>query len=136
MVIDKNYFLTRLANGEDINAIGQEMADLMNAAVAEHDATKKATDLANKKRELGLRMADLVKEYGELVAPGSMDGMTLSEEDVDSLVQAMDEMFNLMGAVVDLKKSLEEASAAKAPKKIQSVSDEEALEAFLKSILG
>lgn len=133
MVIDKNYFLTRLANGEDINTIGQEMADLMNAAVADHEASKKAEEmkkqaLASKKRELGMKMADLVKEYGNLVAPGTMDEMSMTSEDVDSLVEAMDQMFELMVAL--------KGAIAPTAKKIQSVSDEEALDAFLKSILG
>ena len=46
MNMDKNYFLTRLANGEDMDAIGQEMAAMMNEAMAEHKARIEAEKAA------------------------------------------------------------------------------------------
>ena len=143
MVIDKDYFLTRLANGEDINDIGANIADMMNAAMAEHnaklDAARKAeakraaeAELLAHKRALAEEMTDLVLEYGELVEPGSTVDMELSEEDLDLMVKTLDEMFQLMSAVKTLKVAIDSIDENKPVAKVKS--DDEALADFLASI--
>ena len=144
MVIDKDYFLTRLANGEDINDIGANIADMMNAAMAEHNAKLEAAreaeakrvaevELLAHKRALAEEMTDLVLEYGELVEPGSTVDMELSEEDLDLMVKTLDEMFQLMSAVKTLKVAIDSIDENKpATKKVKS--DDEALADFLASI--
>ena len=151
MVIDKDYFLTRLANGEDINDIGASIADMMNAAIAEHTAAQEAAreveakraaeaELLAHKRALAEEMTDLVLEYGELVNPGSTVDMELSEEDLDLMVKTLDEMFQLMSAVKSLKvaidnlpdEALKPATSIVKNKKIKS--DDEALAEFLATI--
>lgn len=148
MVIDKDYFLTRLANGEDINDIGANIADMMNAAMAEHnaklDAARKAeaervakVELLAHKRALAEEMTDLVLEYGELVAPGSTVDMELSEEDLDLMVKTLDEMFQLMSAVKSLKATIDSLPDEKVPvihTKAKPKSDDEALADFLATI--
>ena len=107
MMIDKNYFLTRLANGEDMDAIGQEMAELMNAALAERNAqieaaaAKKAeAEKAAYKRELVGEMVEIVQELAALEG-FSGDEFEVTEEDMDQLVAAFTELF---AAMRDLKK--------------------------------
>ena len=151
MVIDKDYFLTRLANGEDINDIGNDIADMMNAAIAEHTAAQEAAreaeakrvaevELLAHKRALAEEMTDLVLEYGELVNPGSTVDMELSEEDLDLMVKTLDEMFQLMSAVKTLKvaidnlpdEALKPATNIVKNKKVKT--DDEALADFLATI--
>lgn len=145
MVIDKDYFLTRLANGEDINDIGASIADMMNAAIAEHAAAQEAARKAEEKRvaeaeltahkhALAEEMIDLVMEYGELVAPGSTIDMELSEEDLDLMVKTLDEMFQLMSAVKSLKVAIDSIDENKPATTKKIKSDDEALADFLATI--
>ena len=151
MVIDKDYFLTRLANGEDINDIGANIADMMNAAIAEHTAAQEAArkaeakrvaeaELLAHKRALAEEMTDLVLEYGELVNPGSTIDMELSDEDLDLMVKTLDEMFQLMSAVKSLKVAIDNLPDEKVPvvhakvKANKNKSDDEALAEFLATI--
>lgn len=146
MVIDKDYFLTRLANGEDINDIGANIADMMNAAIAEHTAAQEAArkaeakraaeaELLAHKRALAEEMTDLVLEYGELVAPGSTVDMELSEEDLDLMVKTLDEMFQLMSAVKSLKATIDSIDENKpATITAKTKTDDEALADFLATI--
>lgn len=105
MVMDKNYFLARLANGEDMDTIGQEMADLMNAAMAEHTAmveaenAKRAAEKTAYKRELVGEIIEIIQELASLEG-FSGDEFKVTEEDVDQLIAAFTEMF---GAMRELK---------------------------------
>lgn len=151
MVIDKNYFLNRLANGEDINTIGNDIADMMNAAMAEHSAAQEAArkaeaertakiEVAAKKKALGAKMIDLFREYSDLTVPGAMDGLEITEEDLDTLVEALDQTFQLMGAVKDLKAAIDAIPDEKVPtvhaklNKAKTKSDDEILADFIASL--
>lgn len=145
MVIDKDYFLTRLANGEDINDIGANIADMMNAAMAEHNAAQAAAreaearrvaevELLAHKRALAEEMTDLVLEYGELVSPGSITDTELSEEDLDLMVKTLDEMFQLMSAVKSLKVAIDSIDENKPATTKKVKTDDEALADFLATI--
>ena len=107
MVIDKNYFLNRLANGEDMDAIGQEMAAMMNAAMAEHNANLEAeakrqaeVEKEQAKRELIEEIVEIVQELAILEGMDP-DELQVTEEDMEQLVAAFTEMF---GAMRELKK--------------------------------
>ena len=154
MVIDKDYFLTRLANGEDINDIGANIADMMNAAMAEHnaklDAARKAeaervakVELAAKKKAIGEEIVDLFREYAALTGNTAMDEMEITDDDLDTLVEALDQTFALMGAMKELKVAIDSIPAdkvvARNPKTrtatIHAKSDDEALADFLAQIM-
>ena len=154
MVIDKDYFLTRLANGEDINDIGANIADMMNAAMAEHnaklDAARKAeaervakVELAAKKKAIGEEIVDLFREYATLTGNTAMDEMEITDDDLDTLVEALDQTFALMGAMKELKVAIDSIPAdkvvARNPKTrtatIHAKSDDEALADFLATIM-
>ena len=113
MNYDKNYFLDQLRNGQDINVMGQHIADAMNAAIADYTAEQEAArkaeaervakvELAARKKDLGLKMVDLFREYADLTGNTAMDEMEITDDDLDVLVEALDQTFALMGAMKEL----------------------------------
>lgn len=151
MNYDKNYFLDQLRNGQDINTIGQAMADAMNAAMADFNAEQEAArkaeaervakvELAAKKKDLGLQMVDLFREYAALTGNNVMDEMDITDEDMDTLVEALDQTFALMGAMKELKVAIDSMPVDKVNPKtrtatIHAKSDDEVLADFLAQIL-
>lgn len=140
MVIDKNYFLARLANGEDINSIGEDIADMMNAAVAEHEAKQEANQKAQAKRAI---MRDIVDGIAELAALEGMDPIDFetSDEELDMLVQSFTEMFQALAQIKQLGVMLENAAEKPVPQKNKPVfkapkSDDEVLSDFITSLLS
>lgn len=151
MNYDKNYFLDQLRNGQDISAMGQQIADAMNAAIAdfsaEQESARKAeaervakVELAAKKKDLGLQMVDLFREYAALTGNTTMDEMEITDDDMDTLVEALDQTFALMGAMKELKVAIDSIPADKVNPKVRidtsrAKSDDEALADFLAQIL-
>lgn len=145
MVIDKNYFLARLANGEDIDRIGEDIADMMNAAVAEHEAIKEAeaakaaekaaaAEKAQTKRDLIENMINIIKDLAELEGMDPNDFAT-DEKDIDELVEGFTDMFQalmLVKKIVDTQehKRFVKTSRINAPK-----SDDEVLANFINSLI-
>lgn len=143
MVYDKNFFLNQLRNGQDVNAMGQAMADAMNAAIADYTAEQEAArkaqaekvakaELTAKKKAIGEEIVDLFREYSDLIAPGAMDGLEITDDDLDTLIEALDQTFALMGAVKELKTAIDALPEAK-PKRAKT--DDEALADFLATII-
>ena len=140
MVIDKNYFLARLANGEDIDRIGEDIADMMNAAVAEYEAKQEADQKAQTKRAI---MRDIIDSIKELAAIEGMDPIDFeaSDDEIDMLVQSFTEMFLALAQVKKLGTMLENASEKPVPQKNKPVfkapkSDDEVLSDFITSLLS
>lgn len=142
MVIDKNYFLNRLANGEDMDVIGQEMAAMMNAAMAEYNANLEAEAKRQAEVEKEAAKRDLMEELVEIVQELAIlegmdpDDLQVTDEDMDQLVAAFTEMFVAMR---DLKKLFASIDTDKvvAPKGRASVinvkpSDDQILADFIK----
>ena len=106
MNLDKNYFSARLAAGEDIDAIGQDIAKAMNEALEENRAAEEAKKAAAAKAENESAKRDIVREMVELIQEYAilegMDGDELetSEEDIEQLVDAFTSLF---AAMRDLK---------------------------------
>jgi predicted component of type VI protein secretion system len=124
----KDYFLTQLRNGQSIDTIGQSIADAMNEAVEAYEAEQAAISMVDKKRDIALDMIDLLREYGTMVmgeeACDFMDDIT--DEDLDSLVESMDQLFNMMKALTELKAKLDKAPV--------SSSDDDILANFIRSL--
>jgi hypothetical protein len=152
MNYDKNYFLDQLRNGQDINVIGQAMADAMNAAMAdfaaEQEAARKAeaervakVELTAKKKAIGEEIVDLFREYAALTGNTAMDEMEITDEDMNTLVEALDQTFALMGAMKELKVAIDNLPDEKVPvihakvKANKNKTDDEVLADFLASIL-
>ena len=137
MVIDKNYFLDRLANGEDMTAIGNEVAAMMNAAMAEHNANLEAVAAMQAEIEKEAAKRDLMEELVEIIQElAILEGMDpedlqVTDEDMDQLVAAFTEMF---AAMRDLKKMFADLEThATAPKATKvTPTDEQILADFIK----
>lgn len=144
MTIDKNYFLTRLANGEDIDVIGEDIAAMMNAAVAEHQAAQEAAakhqaelEKERYKRELVADMIGIIQEYGMLVNPDAADLLSeYDENDVEVMMSTLDEMFKMMSGMAQLKAALSDVKPVPKPAKTTAKTDDEILNDFLKNLFA
>jgi hypothetical protein len=65
-MIDKNYFLDMMKNGEDIDTIAEDITFALNEAKAEMEAFQKKNALANRKLEIANEVAKLFREYADL----------------------------------------------------------------------
>ena len=133
MVIDKNYFLGRLANGEDMDVIGQEIADMMTEALNEHNTNLEAEAKRQAEVEKEQTKRDLLEELVEIVQElAILEGMDpedleMTDEDMDQLVAAFTEMFTAMR---DLKKLFTSIDTPKTRK--TTINDDQILADFLK----
>ena len=145
-MLSEKDILTRLRNGESMDAIGQSIADVLNAAQSAYDAEVEATKkaeaanaLAIQKRELAEEFIHLVQRYGDLVCPGSRDILSeYTDEDLDEMIAAIDQMFNLLQFAIQMRDLVDEAPKSKS--KITPVlhapkSDDEVLANFIKSLM-
>lgn len=135
-MFDKNYFLTRLANGEDMDAIGNELAAVMTEALNEHIANQEAQKAAQAeaelaKRDLVVELLDIVRELAMLEG---LDGelVEVTDEDVNA---ATDALCGLFQTVKELKEMVNPAKPVRVtPKAKVHMSDDEALANFLASL--
>ena len=152
-MITTNDVLARLRNGESMDTIGQSIADVLNAAqeayIAEQEVAKKAqadAELAQAKRLLAEELIDLIQEYGHMVAPEAADILDqVDDDDVEAMIEALDQMFQMMTAMVQLKanlESLDKLPVPKAPAKSKITpagkltnSDDEVLAKFIASLM-
>lgn len=136
MVIDKNYFLGRLANGEDMDVIGQEMAAMMNAAMAEHNANLEAEAKRQAEVEKEAAKRDLVEEMCEIMKElAILEGIDPDEIEITS--DMVDQLMEGITASFQLARHLEKmfaAAPAHAPVKTIKVapSDDQILADFIK----
>ena len=137
MIIDKNYFLKRLAEGESIDTIGAAIADMMNAAVQEHEANKAAAAKADRKREIMKELCALIEEYGKL--ENVDEDFNITDEDIDALMKAFEEMFKTITELKKIAGALESKIAIPDNKNIKvnakpHMSDDEILNNFIKML--
>ena len=108
-MFNMNDIYARLANGEKIEDIGNEIAAMMNEAVAKHEAEVRAAEEAKRAAEAEQEAAKrgLIEELVEIVQELAIlegmdpDEIQVTEEDMDQMVAAFTEMF---AAMRDLKK--------------------------------
>ena len=128
-MITKEYFLDRLNAGDDIDTIGQEIANMMNEALeekraAEEIARQQAADNEATKRDIIEEMIELVQEYAILEGM-EPDEIMIKPEDVDQMIAAFTEMFDLMRCLKKLQKAIPAATT-------NSKSDDQILAEFAK----
>ena len=147
-MFNMNDIYVRLANGEKIEDIGNEIAAMMNEAVAKREAEVRAAEEAKRaaaaKVEKEQAKRDLIEELVEIVQELAIlegmdpDEIQVTEEDMDQMVAAFTEMF---GAMRSLKKMFAELDTDKvvahAPKTRKAVinvkpSDDQILADFIK----
>ena len=152
-MFDKNYFLTQLRNGVSMDDMGQALADAMNEAqeayIAEQAAKVKEAEeaaMAQNKREMALDLIDIIRDYGHMVAPDAADILDdIDDEDVDAMIVTLDQMFQMMSSMAQLKANLESMEKLPVPKAQAkshitpvakpSKSDDEVLAKFIASLM-
>ena len=137
MIIDKNYFLNKLNEGESIDSIGQAIADMMNAAVQEYETEKVRAAQADRKREIMKELCALIEEYGKL--EGVDEDFNITEEDIDALIKAFEDMFKTIKELKKIAGALESKIAIPDNKNIKvnvkpHMSDDEILSNFIKML--
>ena len=128
-MIDKNYFLDMMKNGEDIDTIAKNITDALNAAKVEMEAVQKKNELAEKKLEIANEIALLFQEYAELAYPDA--AAELGNFDGSGLVEILDESFELLKNLYEIKNAFA-APAKKIVKAPAKKSDDDILREFIK----
>ena len=136
-MFNMNDIYARLANGEKIEDIGNEIAAMMNEAVAKHEADVRAAEEAKKaeaekeqtKRDMIKKLVEIVQELAVLEGMDPEE-LQVTEEDMDQMVAAFTEMFSTMRDLKKIVTNLETHIEVKHP--ITSKSDEQILADFLK----
>ncbi len=145
-MFDKNYFLSQLRNGVSMDTIGQSIADAMNEAqeayiaeLAIKEKEAEAAAMAQTKRDMALDLIDIIRDYGRMVAPEAADiPDNVEDDDVDAMIVTLDQMFQMMSAMAQLKINLEKAQAKgdKIPTPVKRAkSDDEVLANFITSLM-
>lgn len=133
-MFDKNYFLTRLANGEDMDAIGNELAAVMTEALNEHIANQEAQKAAEAelaKRDLVAELLDIVRELAMLEG---LDGelVEVTDADVNAVTDALCGLFQTIKGIESLLVPAAPATPVRITTKAQApMSDDEAIANFL-----
>ena len=133
-MFDKNYFLTRMRNGESIDQIGQSIADMMNEAVDAYEAEQAAQENAEARRKLVRCMVNDINELAKL--DGCEDlGVSLTDEEADEMVESFTEMFK--GLTV-MRQTLDALTKVTAPvqKPVAKVDGDDAILANILRYLG
>ena len=145
-MFNMNDIYARLANGEKIEDIGNEIAAMMNEAMAKHEADVRAAEEAKRveaaaQAEKEAAKRDLIEELIEIVQELAIlegmdpDDLQVTNEDMDQIIAAFTEMF---AAMRDLKKMFadleEKAAAPKVAVKASKIAptDEQILADFIK----
>ena len=124
--MDMNDIIARLKNGEDAQAIADEMAKSLNAAVKQ---VKEEAKQANRKTALAQEIADRINEYAAL--NGYKDS-ALTASDVENIFT---EVYGLMDGVNDLLDVLFPKSEKVKVKKVKRT-DDDVIAEFLNTFIN
>lgn len=127
--MDMNNIITRLKNGEDAQAIANEMAETLNKAVASVAAESKKTD---RKTQLAQEIADRVNEYAELQG---LEDAVLTAEDVEHIFGEVYDLVTSLNGIIDgLFTEKKQATPRKA--KVIQKSDDDVIADFLNTFIN
>ena len=124
--MDMNDIVARLKNGEDAQAIADEMAKSLNDAVKQVEKETKQTD---RKTALAQEIADRINEYAAL--NGHKDS-ALTASDVENIFT---EVYGLMSGVNDLLDALLPKSTQVKVKKVKKT-DDDVIAEFLNTFIN
>lgn len=124
--MDMNDIIARLKNGEDAQAIADEMAKSLNDAVKQ---VEKETKQADRKTALAQEIADRINEYAAL--NGYKDS-ALTASDVENIFA---EVYGLMTGVNDLLDALFPKSEKVKVKKVKKT-DDDVIAEFLNTFIN
>ena len=124
--MDMNDIIARLKNGEDAQAIADEMAKSLNGAVKQ---VEKESKQAGRKAALAQEIADRINEYAAL--NGYKDS-ALTASDVENIFA---EVYGLMTGVNDLLDALFPKSEKVKVKKVKKT-DDDVIAEFLNTFIN
>ena len=138
-MFDEKEILTRLQNGEDVQTIANEMANLINKANHKYEDTKRAAEEAKRKREASKRselkaLAQMAgKWYNDYIATTEEEkvafGEALQEADIEEVI----ELFEGIHEIIVPLLSVIDPPAKKKEKKVQKNTDD-VINTFLKNM--
>ena len=145
-MFDKNYFLTKLQNGENIDDIGAQLADAMNAAVADFEAEnaakaraeQEAAEFKAKKEEIANTLIATIVEYATLTNPAIADDIAnFTDDDLHSLIDGLDQTFAMLVALKTITNTTQPTLSSTHSKKSaqasqKKMSDDEIIGNFIK----
>lgn len=108
-MFDEKVILTRLQNGESVEAIAKELTDVLNKANHKYEDSKRATEEAKQKRELAKRSE--LKTLMQMIDKWYNDYIATTEEEKDAVNDALqeaniEEVVELFESVHDIMTSL------------------------------
>lgn len=138
-MFDEKAILTRLQNGEDVQTIANEMANLINEVNHKYEDSKRKAEEAKQKREASKRselkaLAQMAgKWYNDYIATTEEEkvafGEALQEADLDEVIELFE---NLHEVIVPLL-SVIDPPVKKKEKKVQKNTDD-VINTFLKNM--
>ena len=127
--MDMNDIVARLKNGEDAQAIADEMAKSLNDAVKQ---VEKESKQADRKTQLAQEIADRVNEYAKL--QGLVDA-TLTAEDVEHIFGEVYDLVTSINGIIDDLFPEKKWSTSHNAKVIQK-SDDDVIADFLNTFIN
>ena len=127
--MDMNDIVARLKNGEDAQAIADEMAKSLNDAVKQVEKESKQSD---RKTQLAQEIADRVNEYAKL--QGLVDA-TLTAEDVEHIFGEVYDLVTIINGIIDDLFPEKKRSTSRKAKVIQK-SDDDVIADFLNTFIN
>lgn len=113
-MFDEKVILTRLQNGESVEAIAKELTDVLNKANHKYEDTKRAAEEAKRKREASKRseLKALIqmagKWYNDYIATSEKEKIELDQalqeidlEEAIELVDGIHDLFVSLNQIVD-----------------------------------
>ena len=134
-MITTKEIIARLNDGETIDSIAADFADLLNIANAEYIKSTAERQKQEQKVALATEMNNILIAYAELVNPEVAAFMkeTADESDINVLIDSMDHMFELVAAASTLKASLSPLSVSVSSSKAPT-NDDDVLSNFINKI--
>ena len=139
-MFDEKAILTRLQNGEDVQTIANEMANLINEVNHKYEDSKRKAEEAKQKRELAKRselkaLAQMAgKWYNDYIATTEEEkvafGEALQEADLEEVIELFE---NLHEIIVPLL-SVIDTPIQKKEKKVQKKDTDDVINTFLKNM--
>ena len=140
-MFDEKVILTRLQNGESVEAIAKELTDVLNKANHKYEDTKREAEKAKQKRELAKRSE--LKVLAQMASKWYNDYIATSEEEKAAFGEAFQEadieeiigLFEGVHEVIVPLLSVIDPPVQKKEKKAQKNTDD-VINTFLKNMGG
>lgn len=105
-MFDEKVILTRLQNGETVEAIAKELTDVLNKANHKYEDSKRAAEEAKRKREASKRselkaLAQMAgKWYNDYIATSEEEkvafGEALQEADIEEVIELFENLHEII----------------------------------------